>query len=70
MHRIHLNFVDEKLTLASRLNTDFDFFEMLHGAGRRAAREFLDAHFEDIGVRGTIDLRADMPPETRERISQ
>ena len=70
LHRIHLNFVDEKLTLASRLNTDFDFFEMLHGAGRRAAREFLDAHFEDIGVRGTIDLRADMPPQAGQRIPQ
>ena len=70
LHRIHLNFVDEKLTLASRLNTDFDFFEMLHGAGRRAARDFLDAHFEDIGVRGTIDLRADMPPQAGERIPQ
>ena len=28
---------------------------MLHRAGRRAARRFLDAHFDDIGVRGTIE---------------
>ena len=38
-------------TPASKLNTDFDFFEMLRLSGRRAARRFLDAHFDDIGVR-------------------
>jgi len=70
LHRIHLDFVGEKLTPASRLNTDFDFFEMLHGAGRRAARDFLDAHFADIGERGTIDLRADMPPGAHQQITQ
>jgi NTE family protein len=63
VHRIDLGFIGKKLTPASRLNTDFDFFEMLHRAGRRAARRFLDRHFSDIGVRGTIDLRADMRAE-------
>ena len=63
VHRIDLGFIGRKLTPASRLNTDFDFFEMLYRAGRRAARRFLDAHFEDIGVCGTIDLRADMRAE-------
>ena len=42
----------------SRLNNDFDFFEMLHRAGKRAARRFLDAHYDDIGVRGTIEHEA------------
>ena len=54
MHRIVLS-SGRKLTPASRFSTDFDFFETLHRAGRRAARRFLDAHFEDIGVRGTIE---------------
>jgi NTE family protein len=63
MHRIDLGFIGKRLTPASRLNADFDFFEMLHRAGRRAAHRFLDAHFGDIGVRGTIDLRAEMRPE-------
>jgi len=63
MHRIDLGFVGKKLTPASRLNTDFDFFEMLHRAGQRAGRRFLDRHFDDIGVRGTIDLRAEMRAE-------
>lgn len=60
MHRIDLGFVGKKLTAESRLNNDFDFFEMLHRAGRRAARRFLDRHFDDIGVRSTMDLRAEM----------
>ena len=63
VHRVDLGFIGKKLTPASRLNTDFDFFEMLHRAGRRAARRFLDTHFDDIGIRSTIDLRADMRAE-------
>lgn len=53
LHRIAL--VGKRLTAASRLKTDFDFFEMLHRAGRRAAKRFLDAHFDDIGRRSTIE---------------
>jgi NTE family protein len=36
---------------------------MLHRAGRRAGRRFLDSHFDDIGVRSTIDLRDEMRAE-------
>jgi NTE family protein len=54
MHRIVLG-EHKALEPGSRLNNDFDFFEMLHLAGKRAARRFLDAHFDDIGVRGTIE---------------
>ena len=73
VHRIDLGFIGKRLTAASRLNTDFDFFEMLFRAGRRAARRFLDQHFDDIGVRSTIDLRDEMraerggkPPESKQ----
>ena len=31
--------------------------------GQRAARRFLDAHFDDIGVRGTVDLQAEVKAE-------
>ena len=54
MHRIVLG-EHRSLEAGSRLNNDFDFFEALHRAGKRAARRFLDAHYNDIGVRGTID---------------
>jgi NTE family protein len=66
VHRIDLGFIGKKLTPASRLNTDFNFFEMLYRAGRRAARRFLDTHYDDIGVRSSIDLRAEMRAEGNE----
>jgi NTE family protein len=47
----------------SKLSTDYDFFRMLHAGGRRAARHFLEAHFDDIGVRSTFDLRAEAQAE-------
>jgi NTE family protein len=66
VHRVDLGFAGKKLTAESRLNTDFDFFETLHRAGRRAGRRFLDRHFDDIGVRSTIDLREEMRAERDE----
>ena len=66
MHRVDLGFIGRKLSPQSRLNTDFDFFEMLHRAGQRAGRRFLDQHFDDIGVRSTIDLREQMRAEHNE----
>ena len=54
MHRIVLG-EHQPLEPSSRLNNDFDFFKMLHRAGKRAARRFLDEHYDDIGVRGTIE---------------
>jgi NTE family protein len=68
VHRIDLGFIGKRLTSASRLNNDFDFFDMLHRAGRRAAHRFLDRHFNDIGVRSTIDLREEMRPERDEAL--
>src|SRR5262249_52509876 len=58
VHRIELTGSAQTLDAASRLNTDYDFFEMLQTNGRRAARRFLDAHYEDIGVRSTVDFEA------------
>ena len=57
LHRIVLG-GHKPLEPSSRLNNDFDFFEMLHRAGKRAARRFLDTHYDDIGVRGTIESGA------------
>jgi NTE family protein len=53
LHRIAL--VGRRLSAASRLKTDYDFFAMLHRAGRRAARRFLETHYDDIGARSTIE---------------
>src|SRR4029077_7870092 len=62
VHRVALTGSAQTLDAASRLNTDYDFFEMLRTNGRRAARRFLDAHYDDIGVRSTVDFEA--APET------
>ena len=50
-------------TPIGKLSTDYDFFEMLRINGKRAARRFLDEHFDDIGVRSTVDLRAEAKAE-------
>jgi NTE family protein len=59
VHRIVLDGEGKNYTAASRGTNDFDFFQLLHDNGRRAARRFLDEHFDDIGVKSTIDLRAE-----------
>ena len=63
MHRIALDSSAKQLNSSSKLNTDYDFFEMLRNNGRRAARRFLDAHFDDIGMRSTVDLQAEVGGE-------
>src|SRR5262245_11746268 len=60
LHRIVMD--DVPLDPRSRLNADFEFFLSLRKRGQRAARRFLDAHFNDIGRRSTIDLT--LPAET------
>jgi NTE family protein len=47
----------------SRMKTDYEFFETLRKIGQRAARRFLDEHFDAIGARATLDLRPEAKPE-------
>jgi NTE family protein len=61
VHRIVLDSEGKAFTAASKLSNDFEFFEMLRDHGRRAARRFLDEHFEHIGVKSTVDLRSEVP---------
>jgi NTE family protein len=63
VHRIALDSTFKTLTAGSKLNSDFDFFEMLKKGGAQAARDFLTAHFDDIGVRSTVDLGAEAKAE-------
>jgi NTE family protein len=56
VHRIALGATFGELTAGSKLNSDFDFFEMLKKGGAGAAKSFLSAHFDDIGVRSTVNL--------------
>jgi len=63
MHRIALDDTFKELTAGSKLNSDFDFFEMLKKGGAQAAKKFLDHHFDDIGQRGTVNLRDEAKAE-------
>jgi NTE family protein len=63
VHRILLDRFGTHFDSFSKLSTDYDFFDMLHVSGTRAARRFLDEHFDDIGVKSTVDLRAEAEAE-------
>jgi NTE family protein len=63
MHRISLDSSFKKLTADSKMDSDYDFFRVLRDGGRRAAQDFLTQHFDDLGVRGTVDLRAETQAE-------
>ncbi|HEX2656342.1 MAG TPA: patatin-like phospholipase family protein [Xanthobacteraceae bacterium] len=63
VHRIALDGMFANLTAASKLQSDYDFFLTLHKGGRRAARNFVEAHFDDIGRRSTVDLLAEAKAE-------
>ncbi len=63
VHRISLDSSFKQLTADSKFDSDYEFFQMLRDGGRRAAAQFLDQHFDDIGVRSTVDLRAEIQAE-------
>jgi len=63
VHRIVLDRFGTNFDAFSKLSTDYDFFQGLQVSGKRAARRFLDDHFDDIGVRSTVDLRAEAQAE-------
>jgi NTE family protein len=58
LHRIALDSSGLEIGPKSKLKTGFDFFTELKEAGRAVASDFLDRHFEDIGVRGTMEATA------------
>jgi NTE family protein len=63
LHRIVMEDLDEPVSARSTLNTDYEYLETLRKLGQRATRRFLDAHFDDIGRRSTIDYAAQAEPE-------
>src|SRR5215813_3755382 len=63
LHRIVMEDLGEAFGARSTLKTDYEYFETLRKLGQRATRRFLDAHFDDIGRRSTIDFPAKVEPE-------
>ena len=63
VHRIVLEGLGERFSSATKLRNDYESFELLRKLGQRSARRFLDAHYDDIGVRSSIDLKAEVYAE-------
>ena len=60
LHRIVLEGLGEQFSSSSKLRNDYESFGLLRKLGQRAARRFLDAHFEQIGRESTVDLDAEI----------
>jgi NTE family protein len=57
LHRIDAAEALTHHTASTRMDTSCSFFVELRDAGREAADVWLDRHYDDIGVRSTVDLR-------------
>ncbi|MBP7003075.1 patatin-like phospholipase family protein [Amaricoccus sp.] len=56
LHIIHTEEEVEDLAASSKLNAEWDYLRMLFERGRGWADAWLAAHFDDIGLRSTLDL--------------
>ncbi len=59
VHRIDATEALAGYTAASKLDTSWHFFQELHRAGRKAAKAWLAANYDALGVRSTLDLRSE-----------
>jgi len=57
MHVIEAQDELNKFGAESKMRSDFTFFQELFKIGRKAGQRFLDDHFDDVGVRGTMNLK-------------
>jgi len=58
--RIHVIYAAERiknLNASSKMNADWDFFLYLKDIGRQTADHWLKTHWDDVGVKSTIDIR-------------
>lgn len=65
LHRIEPGPVLDALPASSRMLADGAMIDQLFEAGRSAGRGWLDAHFDAIGRRDTVDIAADYLDDTR-----
>ncbi len=59
MHRIDASKALRNHGAATKMDTSWSFFQELRDAGRDAATTFLRKHYADVGVRASLDLRAE-----------
>jgi NTE family protein len=62
LHRIGGDGTLEKFGAQTKLDTSWPFLTRLRDLGRQSAKAWLERHFDDIGVRGTLDLQAAIAP--------
>jgi NTE family protein len=60
MHRIDGSGVLDDYEASSRLHADWNFFVTLRDAGRATAQRWLQANYDAIGTRATLDLKAEV----------
>ena len=58
-HSIRADKALADLSLASKYDTSWRFLTELRDRGREVGAAWLDAHWDEVGVRGTVDLRAE-----------
>jgi NTE family protein len=58
VHIIEATEAMKALGASSKMNSEWDFLVYLKDIGRAAAANWIASHFDDIGKRSTIDLRA------------
>jgi NTE family protein len=57
LHSIRADEDLRELSIASKLDTDWEFLTSLRDKGRKTMAQWLDQHFDDIGVNMTVDLQ-------------
>jgi len=57
IHIIEARKAMREMGASSKLNTEWDFLLHLKAIGRKAASRWIDAHFDDIGKRSSVDIR-------------
>jgi NTE family protein len=58
IHSVCADDVMCELGVATKLNADGGFLRQLRALGRERAQAWMDRHFDDLGSRSTIDIRA------------
>jgi NTE family protein len=56
LHLIECRDIMAPLGRSSKMNADWEFLQYLRDAGKQSTREWLDNHFDDLGVRHSFDV--------------
>ena len=48
------------MSSSSRTRNDYESFALLKKLGQRAARRFLEAHYDAVGERSSVDIKSEI----------